>query len=619
MQGKVTAISKAGKYLEVEIDGNIYFYNTDKRKLLYNVRERDIFYAHEAKIQDKTIVAVTPPLISPDKNEVNHYLNKGKIKFNHDYNTLTHLSTILGTYNNQSHALAWWRKNIVQRSFYLIDVDMDSVKKIARLKGFDSLRGVYELILQNPLPYPFLKLEQCVYLSSFKGRKIPPFMYPLLRVSRKIYENLLNGHIYTPEKEIARLISNHDKCTEAFEEQNIVRDGNKYYYKEAFEAEKTLGRKVNKLLARDKHVYDLANVGDLSDDQIEALKLSLNEPIVCIEGHAGSGKSTLIIELVKKLPDAVVVSFTGKAVSHLRKITGTLCLTIHKLLVSDFVPSEIIVDEASMVSLPLMVALLRRCELKRLILIGDPFQLPPIEYGRPFERMLQCNIPKFSLSHVFRTKENAILDNTLNIRKGNLTSFITNENFVISGGGLDDVFNLVKSLQPKEVTIICPYTAPLNELNRGCQEIYHSGKNFYKDMFGNKYCLGDRVMCRENDYDRDIFNGEEGVVTSVDNNKIRVKFNSGIKDFSMTEGEEMSKIMCSYALSVHKSQGSEYDNVIFFLPNRSHSNFINSRMIYTALTRAKEKLFYFGDIQELLLASGRKIPFVYDNIIANLN
>jgi exodeoxyribonuclease V alpha subunit len=92
-----------------------------------------------------------------------------------------------------------------------------------------------------------------------------------------------------------------------------------------------------------------------------------------------------------------------------------------------------------------------------------------------------------------------------------------------------------------------------------------------------------------------------------------------MKTFELKDEDDMSKITICYAMSVHKAQGSEYPNVIFFLEKRQHSSFLNQRMIYTALTRAKNKMYLVGSVTEIEQACGRPIPYVRDNIITKLH
>lgn len=620
MRGKVISVNKLSHYIEVEFPEAVVQYTTDNKQFLHHTKRKDAFYVHEGKIQGKYLSTLTPPLISPNREEMDYYMQVGKIKISNDYDTLTRLSTSFSKQDiPQDHSFSWWRKNIVQRSFRLLGIDMGTAKKVAQVNKEKSLEGTYEAILQNPLIYPFISLETCQSIMAIFGKKIPESMLPLLRVSRKVYDNLGNGWVYTPEWEVRRLLPTYMDFLPSLEKLKIIKDGSCFYYVEALEAEKLFADYINKLNKADKFPLPEITEEHLSEKQKEGLELCLTEPLALIDGCAGAGKTTLIQALAKYLPSAVLVSLTGKAVSRLKKISKNLCMTIHKLLYSDHVPDILIIDEASMVPLALIVAVFAKCALKKLILVGDPFQLPPIDYGRVFERLLDSKrYPTVTLDQVFRTKENTILENSFNLRKGTLSSFSEGENFNLVSGDMDKVFDIVKSMIDKDVTIISPYTRPLRDLNRGCQEIYHKKKRFFIDMYGNRYFCGDRVMCTENDYDRDVFNGEGGKIVDINERKMRVEFASGTKEYNLQEEEDMAKISLSYATSVHKAQGSEHDNIILFLENRSHGSFLNQRMIYTSLTRAKETFHFVGSKEELIVSCRKSISISHDNIIARL-
>ncbi|SOB74413.1 RecD/TraA family helicase repair protein [Cedratvirus lausannensis] len=620
MRGKVISVNKLSHYIEVEFPDAVVQYTTENKQFLHHTRRKDAFYVHDGKIQGKYLSALTPPLISPDREEMDYYVQVGKIKISNDYDTLTRLSTSFSKQDiAQDHSFSWWRKNIVQRSFRLLGIDMGTAKKVAQINKEKSLEGTYEAILGNPLIYPFISLETCQSIMAIFGKKIPESMLPLLRVSRKVYENLGNGWVYTPEREVRRMLPTYMDFLPSLEKLKIVKDEDCFYYSEALEAEKLFADCINKLAAASKFELPEHIDDELSEKQRQGLELCLTEPLALIDGCAGAGKTTLIAALTKYLPSAVLVSLTGKAVSRLKKISKNCCMTIHKLLYSDLTPEIIIIDEASMVPLLLMVTLLSRCPLKKLVMVGDPFQLPPIDYGRVFERLLDSKkYPTVTLDQVFRTKENTILENSFNLRKGTLSSFVQGDNFKLVSGDMDKVFEIVKEMDDKDVTIVSPYTRPLRDLNRGCQEIYHKKKRFFIDLYGNRYFCGDRVMCTENDYERDVFNGEGGVIIDINEKKMKVEFSSGIKEYSLQEEEDMSKISLRYATSVHKAQGSEHDNVIFFLENRNHGSFLNQRMIYTTLTRAKETFHFVGSKEELITSCRKNISASYDNIISRL-
>jgi len=623
MEGKVISVDFTRKTITISFSSTVVNYHTYDKVLINNAWPEDTFYVKHGREEDGSLITSTPPLISPRKEAIEFYLERLKLKTSLSWDKLTALSTSFDPKDRTNTKVLYaWKKNIVLRALRLICITSHQATKIAELHGQDNLKGVYERVIKQPLVYPFLPIDLCETILSYHGKKIPDFIMPPVKISREIYKKLDNGWVCTPERDIEKLFPDVSQYVPILQDFYINIDRKCFYYKQALDKENATTKGLIELASMNDFPLPELRENNLNPEQLEALKLCLTKPLACVKGYAGTGKSTLIGEIVHYLPGVVIVSFTGKAISRLRNLVKHhQAFTIHKLLYSDCTPQEIIIDEASMVSLPLMASLLSRYKLKRLILIGDAFQLPPIEYGRVFERLLSCDrFATAELSTVLRTKEDTILENSFKLRNGQLKEIIEGDSLQILPGDVSTVLQLVETLE--EVTIITPYVRFLKELNEGCQKIYNKNKTFYTDVYNNKYYVGDRVMCTENDYDRDVFNGEEGIIQEMKVVKKKaclfISFPSGVKIFELKDEDDMSKISICYAMSVHKAQGSEYPNVIFFLEKRQHSFFLNQRMIYTALTRAKNKMYLVGSATEIEQACGRPISYVRDNIIAKL-
>lgn len=335
---------------------------------------------------------------------------------------------------------------------------------------------------------------------------------------------------------------------------------------------------------------------------------------------------------------------------------NSIATTIDRLILNLYkglsrVPSTIIIDEGSMVTTELFYRLLKAMEGKTInfIIVGDCNQLPPIGWGNLMrELMYSGRIPLFYLTTnqriIASTEDRFILENANNLISKSRDirrpiKFNQGPGFYVVPGDIGTVNQIVSQLHQanynlSDLLILSPYKSYLDELNRFVQDIYL--KNSYKyeqDIITGKrlWCVGDRVMMTKNNYAIGVMNGEEGYVNTIDNDGINVMFKDSIYKFlfdsnkqedkddkgesydgntkkvlqpikpSKTSNEEKeeeeeellsSDLIHSYAISVHKSQGSEADYVILFIPeDRNFSNFLNVNLLYTAITRTKKTIW----------------------------
>ena len=258
----------------------------------------------------------------------------------------------------------------------------------------------------------------------------------------------------------------------------------------------------------------------------------------------------------------------------------------------------IIVDEASMVDISLFYHLL--CAMKqgaRLILVGDTEQLPPVGPGTPLKDLIRWKaVPVVELNHIFRQEEGSgIIENAVRIRKGK--SCIPDEKGefqVISVQDDEDAYQEVMNLcselaygkeeNKMRVQVLSPMyrgVCGVDNLNRSIQKMI-GGKELEEHT---KYMPGDKVMQTKNDYEKGIYNGDIGIVWAVTPQKIFVRYPE--KEI-IYEGQEKFDIQLAYAVTVHKSQGSEYDTVIFVLRSSQYI-MLQRNLLYTGITRARKK------------------------------
>jgi len=341
----------------------------------------------------------------------------------------------------------------------------------------------------------------------------------------------------------------------------------------------------------------------------------------------------------------IITSFTGKAVCRIKQILNkkevyTMDQMIYslKLYFEYFDAEYLIIDEASMISSELFYFFIQKySNIKSIIFIGDVNQLQPISWGSLFIEMFKLkNIHITNLKKNFRVKnlnDNYIYLNCKNIVE-NFQSFqCKNNNFEFSNKGIYKILKLVKSFKDEKVSlndfiIISPYNKSVNIINTEIQKIYQSNNKKCIYNYYRKFHLNDKVIFTENDYNIGIFNGEFGYIKDFDNNEMNVTFD---KDVELRKGYKkkigikygnINNLNLGYCITVDKSQGSEWNYVIFYIPYLCNGNFFNKNRIYTALSRSKMKLWIITDnipIQSIEEKTKILPNYRHDNLSNSIN
>ncbi len=379
-----------------------------------------------------------------------------------------------------------------------------------------------------------------------------------------------------------------------------------------------------------------------SSDQIEAIKRAVENPMTVITGAAGTGKSTLCIGLLLLLDKLgkryAVCAPTGKAANKIENLTGKKASTIHRLF--KYAPSSgfrvngekplekdyLIVDEASMVDILLLQAI---CEgagkNTRIVFIGDPYQLPPVDAGNSLRALVgSYSVAQIMLPEIFRQKkESTILRNAsmINMEKPFPMTNAEDFEFIDTGKAEDMIKALYSSIDKlknagyhpiKDINVLTP-------LNKGGGDISVSNLNLRLRDYLNpaseeisflvhdrEFRIGDKVMQRKNDYDLDIYNGDIGIIKDDSQSEKTVSIDFDGKEKSIPYSR-MDNITLNYAMTVHKSQGSE-SRAVIFLATRSGCYFLlNKNLFYTAITRAREKLIMIMPYDVVKMAVGYNI------------
>ena len=398
--------------------------------------------------------------------------------------------------------------------------------------------------------------------------------------------------------------------------------------------------------------FERARGVSLSSDQMQAVAQSVKSRMTIITGGPGTGKTTVIASIVELMKSAgmkvILAAPTGRAGKRMSEATGHPASTIHRLLGWNFqeggflhnssrpVEGDVfIIDEVSMVDLPLMASLLealpRDCHL---VLVGDEDQLPSIGPGRVLRDLISSEkIAVVRLREVFRQATNSlIITNAYNVRDGKMPE-VRDESqgesdfYFIRQSSPEKVKEMiavlaVERLKQKfgidpmtDLQVITPMnkgscgTRALNELLQGC--LNPDGQPL---TFGRRDLRrGDRVMQLRNDYEKDVFNGDIGIVDDFDSELrvVLVDFEGRLVQY---ESEELDDLEAAYAVTVHKSQGSEYPAVIVPLL-AEHSVMLQRNLLYTALTRGKQVVILIGELEAVRRAvTSRKLQSRYSRL-----
>ncbi len=389
----------------------------------------------------------------------------------------------------------------------------------------------------------------------------------------------------------------------------------------------------------DDHILNQMAI-QLSPPQMNILVNLLHHRVAVITGGPGTGKTTLIraiTVLFEKLGcKTVLATPTGRAARRLAQVTNRKTFTLHRLLGFNFASGYfeydennplsadvIIIDEASMMDALLTYYLVKAVRLKAvLIFVGDVFQLPPVGPGNILADMIKSGlIPIFELSQIFRqASESNIIVNAHRIRNGESLQF----DDAAQQNNLPE-FYFIQDSDPnnaaKHVVEICiqqissqhnlhpvydiQVLTPMHRGAVGTINLNHLMQATLNPRGStptskSRFRTGDKVMHLKNNYQKEVFNGDIGIVQTVDGDKseLSVDYDGRMVFYEFDELEELS---LAYAISVHKSQGSEYPAVIMPLTTQ-HYPLLQRNLLYTAITRAKKVAVLIGSPKALEIA-----------------
>ena len=553
--------------------------------------------------------------------------------------------------------------------FALHHLPADLAVRTYKLYGESTLELIYDdpyLLMEEGLEAPFGAVDRFAIELGMAGddpRRIEA------GILFELNYNLTCGHSFLPEEKLvpatAQLLNVPGEAVSQgiqrlLEGERLVRQtlaGIVVIYLPAlFEAEQYCTQRLLEFAALsfpeprglDKKIRDAQQESgvDYSEEQRQAVREAAASGLLLVTGGPGTGKTTILRGILSLLGQmqlrCLLAAPTGRAAKRLTEVTGEDASTIHRLLEAGIDPNTgnmvfardednplkadaVVVDEMSMVDVQLLCALLRAIpQGKRLILVGDPDQLPPVGPGFPFRDMLRSEVlPTVRLTEIFRqAQKSLIVMNAHRVNRGEMPDLktVNSDFFFMRRTSEEAVAQLIRDLcttrlpknmgiPPEQIQVLCPTrkggVGTVN-LNRLLQAALNPPTPEKKERsFGDfLFREGDRVMQIKNNYDivwkscdgtttgTGIFNGDVGVIREIDPGAetMTLVFDDRETVYDFTQLNELEP---AYAMTVHKSQGSEYRAVILTAWNGS-PYLLNRSILYTAITRARELLIVVG-------------------------
>jgi len=484
------------------------------------------------------------------------------------------------------------------------------------------------------------------------------------------------GHVYLPAQELVETASrlleaSESKVEEALaglieNETRIVAENDRIYSANYHYAETVTARRLAQIIKDrrgplfrfEKNEQEIRSAEKalgfkLSNQQLSAIDILSREKVVILTGGPGTGKTVSTRAVIHVFENSgfrvLLAAPTGRAAKRMKETTGKDSCTIHRLLeynprINRFCKDEenpvecdlLVIDEMSMVDTLLMYHLIKAVKHHtRLLLVGDADQLPSVGPGNVLRDLIESGVvTTVRLETVYRqSSESTIVGNAHLINRGEMPVMAMEKggNFFFSGQddpeqAVDTIVRLCAERLPKQfgfdsvtdIQVISPmYRGVLgvDNLNMVLQSKLNPGRDL--SCGARNFRVGDRVMQIKNNYDKEVFNGDIGFIRTVDlkSNRMTVEYEDNRVEYEFGETDQL---VLAYAITVHKSQGSEYPVVVMPVTTH-HYTMLQRNLLYTAVTRAERLVVLVGTKKAIAIAvKNNKIESRYTSLAERL-
>ena len=553
-------------------------------------------------------------------------LHNTLLEYEHSYNTILNLNEI--GFNTKDSMIIYNRykqktDSVIQENLYDIyknikEINFKTIDKIALNNNYsqDDKRRVVASIL-----YTFNEATNLIGNTYFFIKEIFDFTQNVLniRISEEQFIECLNILIL---------------------DGDITKVSEKYYLTSIYDAEDYITRRIkylnnledNKIKNLDKYINDIELLNNIvyDESQKEAIRNSMLKNFIVITGGPGTGKTTIIKSIVSLYKDIykigannfeeniALLAPTGRASKRMSESTLLPATTIHRFLkwnkemdkfaVNEYNKSSVklaIIDEASMIDVSLMFNLLKGLKTDtKIILVGDHNQLPSVGPGQMLKDIIDSNtVDVVFLSKLYRQYENSnIITLAHDVNNGVVDEDLFNSESDLEFVSTNDIANEIQSIcqkysydDYKNFQILAPMYKTIDgidKINIIAQNIFNPKSKDKKEIMIGDVCFreNDKVLQLTNMPDENVFNGDIGLIHSIEKKDVIVDFDGNLVKYRPSEYKNFKH---GYAISIHKSQGSEFKTVILPI-SYSYSKMLYRKLYYTAITRSKNKLILVG-------------------------
>ena len=604
-----------------------------KAKKIEKVLGKDTF---KVILENPSNLVLIPGITSKNADE----LHKKLVEYESSYETIMYLNKIGFSTKDSMLIYNKYKENTINQ----IDTNI-----------YDLIEDIYEMY--------FKKIDLIAMKMGMTKDSDIRIDASILYIMRELSNNF--GHSYFFKEEIYSFLEKvllvkislekyEERLIELERNLKIIKLDDKYYIRELYEAEICIAQRLTLLSHKqDNKCKDLDNKINLleeyfdikyNDEQKDAIKESFLKNFLIITGGPGTGKTTImkaIVELYKQINNykykdleekIALLAPTGRAAKRMSESTLLKASTIHRFLkwnkdndsfqINEYNKSKVefvLIDEASMIDTFLFSNLLKGLSVNtKIILVGDYDQLPSVGPGQVLHDAINSEMLKVCyLKELYRQgKDSNIISLAYDIRNNSLNKNIFNEEDDLTFIECSDIevldnisliANTYKDASYKDFQVLAPMYKTINgidNINNTLQDIFNKKTKSKKEVSVGEviYREGDKVIQLTNMPEDNVYNGDIGIISRIvakPNKEIYIDFDGNIVRYTAAN---FNKFKLAYAISIHKSQGSEFEIVIIPLV-KNYRKMLYRKLIYTGVTRSKKKLFLVGEYNALEIAT----------------